>query len=50
MKIKDYTTKKGTDCKIEDLDLCKIITLRYGMGACEFTINDLKKNKFAKGK
>lgn len=49
MVSQDYTTKKGTDCKIEDLNLCKIITLPYGMGVCEFTINDLKKIKLQKG-
>lgn len=49
MESKEYTTKKGTECKIEDLDLCKIITLPYGMGICEFTINDLKKIGLQKG-
>jgi hypothetical protein len=49
MESKEYTTKKGTKCKIKDLDLCKIITLPYGMGICEFTINDLKKIGLQKG-
>tara|TARA_R100000773_G_C4105923_1_gene48469 strand:- start:8 stop:298 length:291 start_codon:yes stop_codon:yes gene_type:complete len=49
MEIQEYTTKKGTKCKIKDLNLCKIITLPYGMGICRFTINDLKKIGLQKG-